>query len=427
MPMRAERLLAAVIAAALAAPALAVELRGHGGPVRAVAISPDGSRAITGSFDATAIIWAMETGTASRVLQFHDSQVNAVLVLGGGRYATAGQDGRIALWSEAGREPVRILSGHGGPVVALALSPDASRIASAAWDRTIRLWPLDGGEPQVLEGHGDNVNAVAFLPDGTLASGGYDATIRLWSAEGAALDTLALPSPVNALAALGDRLVAGSADGHVRLLARDGSILADRQLGPAPVIAVAVSPDGHHVAAAGIAGATSLLSARLAPEHALVGPGLPVWSLAFTPDGGTLVTGGSDRLVRSWDVATGEPAPDALMAAPPDPLAAWDGHRGAEIFRACVACHTLDAADPARAGPTLDGIFGRPIASVPGYPYSPAFRAMDIVWTPETVARLFEIGPHAMTPGTKMPEQVIADPDDRGALVEFLAEATGRP
>ena len=49
---------------------------------------------------------------------------------------------------------------------------------------------------------------------------------------------------------------------------------------------------------------------------------------------------------------------------------------------------------------------------------------MDIVWTPETVAKLFEVGPAAYTPGTKMPEQRIGSPQDREALVAFLAKAT---
>jgi cytochrome c len=46
------------------------------------------------------------------------------------------------------------------------------------------------------------------------------------------------------------------------------------------------------------------------------------------------------------------------------------------------------------------------------------------VWTPETLARLFEIGPANFTPGTKMPEQRIGAPEDRDALVKFLERAT---
>jgi cytochrome c len=49
---------------------------------------------------------------------------------------------------------------------------------------------------------------------------------------------------------------------------------------------------------------------------------------------------------------------------------------------------------------------------------------MSIVWTPETVSKLFEVGPAAYTPGTKMPEQTIPNPEDREALVRFLEKAT---
>jgi cytochrome c len=110
--------------------------------------------------------------------------------------------------------------------------------------------------------------------------------------------------------------------------------------------------------------------------------------------------------------------------APEDPLAAYAGDHGAEVFRACIACHALSPDDGNRAGPTLAGIFGRRIATLPGYNFSAALRKLDIVWTPETVARLFEVGPAAYTPGTKMPEQRIGAAEDRRALVAFLEKAT---
>jgi cytochrome c len=79
-----------------------------------------------------------------------------------------------------------------------------------------------------------------------------------------------------------------------------------------------------------------------------------------------------------------------------------------------------------RAGPTLAGIFGRRIATLPGYNFSEALKKMDIVWTPDTVSKLFEVGPMAYTPGTKMPEQKIGSAADRAALVKFLEKATTR-
>jgi cytochrome c len=51
---------------------------------------------------------------------------------------------------------------------------------------------------------------------------------------------------------------------------------------------------------------------------------------------------------------------------------------------------------------------------------------MNIVWTPETVSQLFEVGPNTYTPGTKMPEQRIGSPEDRKALTDFLGRATAK-
>jgi cytochrome c len=114
------------------------------------------------------------------------------------------------------------------------------------------------------------------------------------------------------------------------------------------------------------------------------------------------------------------------MAGADDPLAAYGDDRGAQVFRACVACHTLTPDEGNRAGPTLHGVFGRRIATLPDYNFSPALKTLDIVWTPETVSRLFEIGPMAYTPGTKMPEQTIGSAEDRNALVKFLEKATAK-
>ena len=114
------------------------------------------------------------------------------------------------------------------------------------------------------------------------------------------------------------------------------------------------------------------------------------------------------------------------MAGAEDPLAAYGDDRGAQVFRACVACHTLSPDEGNRAGPTLHGVFGRRIATLPGYNFSPALKKLDIVWTPETVSKLFEIGPMAYTPGTKMPEQTIGAAEDRNALVKFLEKATAK-
>lgn len=403
------------------------QLRGHGGPVRALTIASDGKTALSGSFDTSAIRWSLTENSAAQVLRFHESAVNAVAFLPGGRMVTGGEDAQIAIWTAGQARPDTVLKGHKGPVAGLAVSPDGKTIASASWDHSIRLWPAGGGEPRVLEGHSQNVNSVAFAPDGTvLVSAGYDATLRIWPLSGGSAVVRTMPAPQNAVAVLpGGEIVSGGANGHVYLLSRSGELLADIEAAPAPIIALAVSGDGALIAAAGIKGSVAIVEARTRKvAHTLVGPGLPVWSVAFFPDNRTLLTGGADRMIRRWNAANGEALDSVVTAAAADPLAAYQGDRGAEVFRACVACHTLSPDEGNRAGPTLSGIFGRKIATLPGYNFSPALKKLDIVWTPETVARLFEIGPMAYTPGTKMPEQKIGSADDRKALVDFLAKTT---
>src|SRR4051794_21874587 len=63
------------LALALAAPTAHAQLRGHGGPVRTLAISSDGGSAISGSFDSSAIRWSLDRNAAEQVLQFHVSAV----------------------------------------------------------------------------------------------------------------------------------------------------------------------------------------------------------------------------------------------------------------------------------------------------------------------------------------------------------------
>ena len=149
-----------------------------------------------------------------------------------------------------------------------------------------------------------------------------------------------------------------------------------------------------------------------------------MWSVAFFPDNKTLLTGGTDRMIRRWIAVTGEPIGAVIAGSPDDPLAAYarrsrragvprlrrlpHARRRGGRARGADACRASSAAGSRRAG--LQLLRG-------------AAEACDIVWTPETVSKLFEVGPMAYTPGTKMPEQKLGD-RDRAALVKFLEKAT---
>ena len=408
-------------------PALA-QLSGHGGPVRALAVSPDGTTALSGSFDSSAIRWSLRRDVAEQVLRLHESAVNAVAFLKDGRAVTAGADAKIGVWTPGKPSPDAILEGHKGPVVALAVSPDGMTLASASWDRTVRLWPLAGGAPTVLEGHQQNVNGVAFTADGkSLVSAGYDATVRIWPLGGQGAPVVAtMPTPLNTVVVAPDGEIAmAGADGQIYFLSPEGRRCGAVAASSSPITSLAITADGGRIAAASTNGSIAIIDRRTRSlAHSLVGSGQPIWAVAFAPDGRTLLSGGGDRVIRRWDAETGQPNDAVAIGSPEDPLSTYAGDPGARVFRACIACHTLKPSEGDRAGPTLGGLFGRQIATLPGYDFSAALRQLDIIWTPETVAKLFEIGPAAYTPGTKMPEQRIGRKEDRDALVDFLERAT---
>jgi cytochrome c len=116
----------------------------------------------------------------------------------------------------------------------------------------------------------------------------------------------------------------------------------------------------------------------------------------------------------------GTAAPNAAA----DPLPAGDPAAGQALFRACAVCHTLTPDGGRRAGPTLWRLFGRKAGAVEGYRYSAPLKDSGIVWTEDTVSRLFEIGPEALTPGSKMPIQRIGDAQQRADLIAYLRQAT---
>ncbi|MFQ5466522.1 MAG: c-type cytochrome, partial [Kiloniellaceae bacterium] len=76
------------------------------------------------------------------------------------------------------------------------------------------------------------------------------------------------------------------------------------------------------------------------------------------------------------------------------------------------------------AGPTLYGLFGRRAGSVPGYRYSRALREANLVWSEKTIDALFAQGPHAFTPGSKMPLQRMPKAADRSELIAYLKRVT---
>jgi cytochrome c len=400
----------------LAGPAPAQDLVGHGGPVSALAAG-DGT-VLSGGFDGRVILWNPDTAQARQVLRFHDGNVTAVALLPDGRFATGGQDGRIALWDGSGREPVLSTPSGVSPVSALAVAPDGTRLAAGFWTGQVQVVALADATVRQEQAHADRVSGLAYLPSGDLVSVGADLRFTRWDAGLAPLARAGLPDLPNGLAITGDRLAVIFAEGAVRLLSPDGDVLPERFLSERPLVAVAAGPGT--VAAAAVDGSVWVLDPEtLVLRAEIPGGNGPVWALAIQGD--TLFAAGMAGTIRRHSTLDGARLGEA---ATPGAAEYTDDSRGAEVWRACAVCHSLTAGDHSRAGPSLHGIFDRPIASVEGYEFSPALHALDIVWSPETVAELFEVGPEVYTPGSRMPDQRVADPADRQALVEFLERAS---
>ena len=395
-----------LILCALAGAAAGQGILAHGGPVRAIAVGAAGLA--SGGLDQAVIFWGAD-GRPRLVSRWHRGAIEALIPIPGGGFASAGDDGSVAFWPAMGAaQPDTTLQEQGGPI--LSLASDGESLAAGGFDGVIRVW-RGPGPPTLHTGHQGAVTALAFTPAG-LVSAGADGTLRRWP-DGAVLANHGVP--LTALVPLGADLAAAAADGTIHL--PDGRTLTT---GPRPIVALATR--AGVLAAASIGGDVGLwdvAAGRLL--RVLEGPGLPVWSAGFAPDG-TLWTGGADRQLRRWDVATGRPLAETTATPASIPPGA-DPH-GARVFRACQACHALGPDAAAMAGPTLHRIFGRRMGTVPGYGYSERLARGDIVWTPETVADLFTRGPDVVTPGTRMPVQTVGNAEDLTALIRFLASTT---
>lgn len=406
-------------------------LVGHGGPVMDVAISGEGTHALTASFDNSVGYW--ELGSDQVVwLDGHRAAVKSVTFIDSETAASGSDDFAITLWSLSTGEELARLEAHKGQVAALAVSPDGNMLASASWDGSVGLWSLpDGGLFAQMTGHGGVVNDVAFTRDGThLYSASADGTIRVWRVKDRA-EVRQLVNHgfgVNKLM-LGDGWLAyGAVDGGTRVIDPDsGDEIADLTLERRPILSMALAPDGTEISVGDGEGYVMSVSTeewKITGDYKAAGKG-PVWALAYTADGTSLLAGGIDDAAYIWPVQNSLDAP--IMATEQraflkDPGQMSNGER--QFQRKCAICHSLTDDGARRAGPHLGGLMGRAAGGVAGYTYSETVSKLGFDWNEETIDQLFDLGPDHFIPGSKMPMQRIVKPEDRTDLIEFLRDNT---
>lgn len=416
-------------------------LKGHGGPIMGIAVSPGGQIA-TASFDNSVGFW---DGQTPHWFEGHRAAVNTVAFWDDTTLVSAGDDFDIRVWmtvSDIGSQ----LGQHKGKVVDLALSRKAELVASASWDGTIGLWPLSDHWAKViyppldqasvlLHGHDQGVNKVAFSRDGaTLYSASVDGTLRVWDVERAAQRQTLVNHGfgINEMV-LNEQdgwIAYGAVDGVTRVIDLEtGAQIADFTLDRRPILALALSPDRRQLAVGDGEGYITIVGTqdmRIAHDFRATQRG-PVWALAFSADGQNIHAGGLDNAMYSWPVAslgTHNQVTTAPRSFQRDPAEMDNGER--QFARKCSICHSLTPDSERRAGPTLHNLFERAAGTVPNYSYSETLGGSDIVWNADSINALFDLGPDHYIPGTKMPMQRISDPQDRADLIAYLRQATAK-
>ena len=194
-------------------------LRTFKGHTSLVAFSPDGRHAISGSYDNTIILWDVASGERLRTFKGHTSSVRAAAFSRDGRHAISGsRDKTLTLWDVGSGESLRTFKGHTNSVRAVAFSRDGRHAISGSRDKTLILWDVGLGEPlRTFKGHTSFVNAVAFSHEGRhVLSGSSDNTLMLWDVEtGDVVLPLTAAAPARCLGWLGDNVVVGRSNGDV--------------------------------------------------------------------------------------------------------------------------------------------------------------------------------------------------------------------
>jgi periodic tryptophan protein 2 len=162
----------------------------HTSGVTACQFAKKGSVLFTSSLDGSVRAWDLiryrnfRTFTAPSRLSF-----SCLAVDPSGEVVCAGSPDSfdIHVWSVQTGQLLDQLSGHEGPVSALAFAADGNHLASGSWDRTVRLWSIFGrtqtSEPLQLV---SDVLNVAFRPDGKqVAASTLDGQLTFWAVEDA--------------------------------------------------------------------------------------------------------------------------------------------------------------------------------------------------------------------------------------------------
>jgi WD40 repeat protein/tRNA A-37 threonylcarbamoyl transferase component Bud32 len=286
----------------------------HGSELRCVTLSPDGKLALTGGEDRMARLWDTASGKLIHGLPHEEGVSCAAFSRDGAVVATGCHDGSVWLWETASGKRTGFHVRHSQMVQSLALSPDGAILLTGSLDRSARLWSVATQEPLASPlFHASGVTAALITPDGGRVLTAADHCTRLWSLPSRMGVPLTAPGLgwVRSLAFSRDGKLLLTGDGELgekgagRLWdAHTGKFIATPLVHDDIVLAVALSPDNSTMATAAADGTVRLADIQTGQAGPVMRHAGPVYVVAFTPGGASLLTCGEDRLAHLWDTKT---------------------------------------------------------------------------------------------------------------------------
>ena len=314
-------------------------LRSGDGAAWAIAFAPDAKSLVSGTDGGMVCVWNLLAAHISVThLSGHTSPVLSVAVSPTGSHIASGsRDTTVRLWNVETNQQPMILDGHSEAVHSLAFSPDGLLLASGSEDKTLQFWETSTGKlrKHSPQRHESAIHSLCFLPNGekvTVGSGHKILICKVKNGQKTAT-TYSGSESILSVSASSDGQSLVSAHGNSvcvtalpRFAGRASSSMLDGH--SARVCAVTFSPDGLYIAsasedhtiriwrngdkaealpspAADISN-RDISSQTMSDTHELMGHKNPVFSVAVSPDGASIVSGGADRSIRIWDIQTGK-------------------------------------------------------------------------------------------------------------------------
>ena len=260
-------------------------------PIVNVAISPNSATVAAASADKTVTLWNAADAKSLHKLPMPVAP-QAVAFSGDSQSIFVGlADNNIKQIKIAdGKEIKTLPAQHKGAIVALAISPKGDMLFSASADKTIQTWALPDGTPKAKFDHVGPLTAMALSKDGTRIAGIADKVVKVWTvADGKEVGTLKLPADVKAISLSpdGTRVIVAGADKLARIYELDGKLL-ETLPHDGPVQAVAFV-DAKKVVTGGADKLARLWTSALLWQRAHAGP---VRQALFTPKGDQIISAG---------------------------------------------------------------------------------------------------------------------------------------